>query len=477
MVKKAIRQNTALGPKLSDEEWVALHVPRFKKVQSKYEVYARFLESVLKAACRQLAPLAVVTTRGKTIASFAEKIIRKRKLYTDPKDPQPPDPLVRMADLCAGRVIAQTADQVHALCQFIELAFDIDRPNSEDFSQRLKTTEFGYRSVHYIVQVNPAKLKAAGIAFPVPKVVLGAVRPEGHEPTKLKAEVQVRTLLEHASVDIAHDLIYNADVKVPDRIRRQYAALAAVLEGADRTVGELLASLHEFKSNFGAWHKPNEVKNEINRLRIVLKYDPVNEDLAVRIGQLALAIDEHEIALDVLKPFSASRHQGVQRVRALALTELHWGSPAGGPASPWIAVAPPKPSTAESGYIFISYKREDLPRIVPFMHRIVGWGFPIWYDRGIPGGAEWDSLIEEKVSHCKVLLVFLSEAAVDSKWVRREIKFADSENRPILGIRLDKNVELKHGLKVVMNQYQMIDASGADFSDELRKAMEYARLL
>jgi hypothetical protein len=73
--------------------------------------------------------------------------------------------------------------------------------------------------------------------------------------------------------------------------------------------------------------------------------------------------------------------------------------------------------------------------------------------------------------------VFLSEAAVESKWVRREIKFADSENRPILGIRLDKNVELKHGLKVVMNQYQMIDASDAAFSEQLEKAIKYVRLL
>ena len=111
------------------------------------------------------------------------------------------------------------------------------------------------------------------------------------------------------------------------------------------------------------------------------------------------------------------------------------------------------------------------------MHRIVALGYPIWFDRGIPGGAEWDALIEEKVSNCLILLVFLSQSAVESKWVRREIKFADSENRPILGIRLDEDLELKHGLKVVMNQYQMIDASNADFSDELRKAIEYVRLL
>jgi hypothetical protein len=61
-------------------------------------------------------------------------------------------------------------------------------------------------------------------------------------------------------------------------------------------------------------------------------------------------------------------------------------------------------------FIFVSYKREDLPRITPFLTRICEWGYEIWYDRGIPGGAEWDALIEEKVSQCKVLLVFLSQA-------------------------------------------------------------------
>jgi tetratricopeptide (TPR) repeat protein len=138
---------------------------------------------------------------------------------------------------------------------------------------------------------------------------------------------------------------------------------------------------------------------------------------------------------------------------------------------------PPDPSTLDADYIFISYKREDLPRIVSLMHRIVGWGYPIWYDRGIPGAAEWDKLIEEKVSHCKGLLVCLSKAAVESKWVRREIKFADRKNRPILGIRLDQDIEFKDGLDIIMSQYQMIDATDENFSDELQKAIEYVRLL
>lgn len=130
-----------------------------------------------------------MTARPKGLASFAEKIIRKRKLYTDPKNPEPPDPLVRMTDLCGGRVITQTAGQVSAVCRFIEAAFDIDQLNSEDVSQRLKPTEFGYRSVHYIVQFNPDKLKAAGIELAILGPVLGPVCPDHPEPKRLKAEI------------------------------------------------------------------------------------------------------------------------------------------------------------------------------------------------------------------------------------------------------------------------------------------------
>jgi len=139
-------------------------------------------------------------------------------------------------------------------------------------------------------------------------------------------------------------------------------------------------------------------------------------------------------------------------------------------------VGPPPPNDGKD-FIFISYKREDMPRIVPFLHRIVSWGFPIWYDRGIHGGKEWSAVIDDKVCGCKALLVFLSQAAVESKMVRREINLADSENLPILGIRLDNNIELKHGLKGIMTQYQTIDASEADFSDVLKMAIENVRIL
>jgi ppGpp synthetase/RelA/SpoT-type nucleotidyltranferase len=301
---------------LGDNEWVATHVQRFEPIRKNYCDYEGFLNKVLKEACRKLAPLAIIEARTKSIPSFAEKILRKKALYTDPKNPLPPDPLQRVTDLCGGRVIVQTSAQVLGVCRFIEQAFDIDWTNSEDVSWRLLPTEFGYRSVHYIVSVNATKLKGPGIATAVP----GTIR-------NLKAEIQVRTLLEHAWADIGHDMAYKTDVHVPANIQRQFAVLAAVLEGADREFGRVVQALEVFKSNFGAYHAPEVVEGEIGRLRIVLQQDSKNIDMAVKIAQLALSIGKYELALEILSPYSKELHQGVQRVRGMALTDLKWDTP------------------------------------------------------------------------------------------------------------------------------------------------------
>jgi ppGpp synthetase/RelA/SpoT-type nucleotidyltranferase len=317
----------AAAARLSDEAWVALHVPRYQAMEHHYQEYATYLEPILKEICHKLAPLAMVSARPKGIPSFAEKILRKRKQYQDPNDPQRPDPLVRLTDLCGGRIIAQTADQVSAICGFIETHFDIDWPNSEDVSQRLKPTEFGYRSVHYIIQIDPAKLAAAGILLQPPAGILGPVCPDVPEPVRLKAEVQVRTLLEHASADIAHDLIYKTDVKVPARICREFARISATLEATDQDFKRLLAKLLQFRTNYGAHHERAAVEKEIALLRTVLVACPDTLNLAVKVAQLALSIGRHDVAESALRPHTTKGHPGVERVLGLALTEANWDQP------------------------------------------------------------------------------------------------------------------------------------------------------
>ncbi len=325
-----------LASQLSDADWVAMHVPRYAHAAPAYAEYESFLKTVLKELTAKVAPLAIVETRAKRMASFAEKILRKRQAYQDPRDPLPPDPLIRLTDLCGGRVVCQTAEQVRAVCQLIENAFVVDWANSEDVSQRLKPAEFGYRSVHYIVQPEPERLRNTGVNTPVPRILLGFAPEElgAHAAAiPLKCEIQVRTLLEHASSDLGHDTIYKTELKIPDRIKRQYAALAAVLEGADREIERLLMTLAEFRSNYGAWHERGQVEKEIAHARVLLGLPDDRlatshkVSIALRAARLALSIGRHELAVTILEPHTGQHHPGLHRVLGQALVELHWHEP------------------------------------------------------------------------------------------------------------------------------------------------------
>ena len=135
----------------------------------------------------------------------------------------------------------------------------------------------------------------------------------------------------------------------------------------------------------------------------------------------------------------------------------------------------PKSYSGEDDFIFISYKRDEFQRVSTYLNILDKKGYKIWYDKAIPGGAEWHDLIEKKVRKCKMVIVFLSQSAIESKWVRREIKYADSQDKPILTVALDKII-LDHGLDLLLMNYQIISESNFDFEEELTKAIEFINI-
>lgn len=112
-----------------------------------------------------------------------------------------------------------------AMAAFIRKHFEIDEDNSQDTSVRLQPAEFGYRSVHLIVQVKDAEI--LGIALS--KVIGGR-----------KAEIQVRTVVQHAWAEVSHDLIYKSAFTVPEELKRDCNRIAALLENADKAFGHPL---------------------------------------------------------------------------------------------------------------------------------------------------------------------------------------------------------------------------------------------
>src|SRR5262249_26307544 len=140
--------------------------------------------------------------------------------------------------------------EVAAVCAFIRGHFDIDWPNSLDAAARLRAREFGYRSVHYVVQLAPDKLRAGG-----GDVAVGPGLPG------LKAEGQGRTIAQHCGADIGHDRLYKGTLKarLPQKWDRESGRAAALLEAVDDAFANLIEALRAYESHAGTYLSEREL--------------------------------------------------------------------------------------------------------------------------------------------------------------------------------------------------------------------------
>lgn len=290
--------------------WVAEQVDQYVALIPTYRVFAEVLDRVLRRAAADLAPLTIVQTRSKSVSSFAEKCLRKRA--------KRPDPVHQFTDLCGARLIARTRSEVEALCGFVVAHFDVDWEDSLDASDRLKPSEFGYRSVHYIVSFRTD----VDYGEPIPEELLG-----------LRAEIQARTMTEHAYSDFAHDLTYKGAFELPLGWRRELAGAAATLEEVDGVFDRVERGLREYASSYGRYLSDKDLGDEIARLEIVLEHDPANADLADRLARLALARGDWEKVVAALSPLVAQDPTKApvpaQRDLGIALCQLHRSAPGG----------------------------------------------------------------------------------------------------------------------------------------------------
>jgi hypothetical protein len=70
--------------------------------------------------------------------------------------------------------------------------------------------------------------------------------------------------------------------------------------------------------------------------------------------------------------------------------------------------------------IFISYAREDRPRIKPLAKALEDQGWSVWWDRKIPTGKTWREVIGEALEAARTIIVAWSKTSVKSRWVQEE---------------------------------------------------------
>ncbi|MFF7860757.1 GTP pyrophosphokinase [Pseudomonas monteilii] len=187
-----------------------------------------------------------VSSRVKDLASAMQKV--KRKNYKDPSG--------QLTDLSGVRVIVFFESEVQKVSDLIRKAFCVDDANSSNKDSSLSVNQIGYRSVHFVCELGQER----------------ASLPEYHGLGGLKFEFQVRTVLQHAWAELAHDRNYKFSGKLPDDVERRLYLYAGMLELADKGFDELSreidAYVEEVQREVGAGDLDMEI-NSINLLGFV----------------------------------------------------------------------------------------------------------------------------------------------------------------------------------------------------------------
>ncbi len=90
-------------------------------------------------------------------------------------------------------------------------------------------------------------------------------------------------------------------------------------------------------------------------------------------------------------------------------------------------------------HIMISYSRKDEGFAERIERDLTAEGHRIWRDtNSIPGSADWDIAIQHGIDSSSLVIVVVSGESIKSKWVRRELIYAETQSKPILPLLIEQ---------------------------------------
>ncbi|HEX7232930.1 MAG TPA: TIR domain-containing protein [Candidatus Binatia bacterium] len=98
--------------------------------------------------------------------------------------------------------------------------------------------------------------------------------------------------------------------------------------------------------------------------------------------------------------------------------------------------------------IFISYANEDRETAAKFAQLLESVGWRVWWDRRIPAGRTWRSILEDALRDMRCLVVLWSRNSVQSPWVTEEAEEARRLGKAIIPVMIDR-VEPPIGFRAI----------------------------
>jgi GTP pyrophosphokinase len=258
---------------------------RYREVREKHVGFTGALERLMPQLLdRASISYAQIEGRTKEVDRFVGKLERKREKYENP--------LQGVTDLVGLRVVLFYLDDVERVGALIREQFEVDLENSGDKSAAMDPDRFGYLSVHYIVQLLPTRSEL----------------PEWSEYGGLYAEIQVRTVLQHAWAAISRKLAYANVHDAPADLQRNLNRLSALFELAD---DEFLA-IREARKEIEA---KAEREIEQGKLQAGLVNYLENSDVLRQVEEIAREAGSPAEASKTLRVDAEVRHRLQQSLR------------------------------------------------------------------------------------------------------------------------------------------------------------------
>jgi len=183
-----------------------------------------------------------ITGRTKSREGVLEKV--KRKAYRNP--------MKELTDLSGIRVITFFESQVDEIAKIVESTFSIDGKNSLNKSDLLGIDRLGYRSVHFVCDLGKSRTKLSEYA----------------SFKGLRFEIQIRTVLQHAWAELAHDRNYKFSGVLPAEIQRELNLYAGMIEIADKGFDELSTKIDDYIRELKTRAESGEPDIELNSLSL-----------------------------------------------------------------------------------------------------------------------------------------------------------------------------------------------------------------
>lgn len=237
----------------------------YDSVKGQYDVLGQKISDLLlELLGNDSIPISSVSFRVKGRDSLAKKITRKPQGHYEN--------LADITDICGLRIVTYFEDDVARVDGLIRREFLVDEANFVNKSEDLGDNEFGYRSVHEIISLG------------VPRCDL----PENKRIKGLKAEVQIRSILQHAWAEIEHDLGYKSKAAVPRLVRRRFFRLAGLLELADQEFMTIRGELEKYV---------DELPQEIVTKPADVTIDKLSLDVFIKQDSMLEAVDEEIVEI------------------------------------------------------------------------------------------------------------------------------------------------------------------------------------